>query len=211
MNTTDYAQANIEEPETVEPPKYNTLFGKIKQAKNDSSNPADFAKSASQIICGSILFTISLALATLLPVASLVIGILYLEKCSIQKYIPIWLIVMGAVGIYTALTKAITNTIQKCRKSKETSSCCLFDCLNCIASVFLLGWFIAGNVWVYGNYKTVSYNATGDLNLYCDKVCYLYSFWFITVSWGILALALGCICIFCIVCGGVFACIGCTV
>jgi hypothetical protein len=76
--------------------------------------------------------------------------------------------------------------------------------------LFTFGWFIAGNVWVYGIYSRVAYD---DLipDTYCSQVCYLFSFWAITLTWIFAALLCLCMCgviVLAVGVGGVAACLG---
>ena len=51
MDNTHYAEANVEDPDS--PPRYESLFGQLKQAKVDSTGPTDLARRTGGIICGS--------------------------------------------------------------------------------------------------------------------------------------------------------------
>ncbi len=46
-----YADTTVENQQ--QPPSYNSLFGKLKQAKADASNPVEFVSKSSSILCGS--------------------------------------------------------------------------------------------------------------------------------------------------------------
>ena len=59
---------------TDQPPSYNSLFGQIKQMKEESSNPIDFSKKICTVATGSVLFTVALACAAALPFVALIIG-----------------------------------------------------------------------------------------------------------------------------------------
>lgn len=74
-----------------------------------------------------------------------ILGALYLDKCPIQRYIPIYLIVSGAVGIVynvfgilKKMAKRSEDEDTEERPGTFTSVCsCVFGC-------FLFAWFIAG-------------------------------------------------------------------
>lgn len=51
MENTHYAEANVEDPDS--PPRYESLFGQLKQAKADSTGPADLARRTGGIIFSS--------------------------------------------------------------------------------------------------------------------------------------------------------------
>ena len=51
----------------------------------------------------------------------------------------------------------------------------------------------AGSVWVYSVYTDVQHTARGAKD-YCDRVCYYYTFWLITISYILLFLGMVCCC-----------------
>ena len=56
----------------------------------------------------------------------------------------------------------------------------------------MIAWFIAGNVWVYKNYKPDFEDKASTE--YCDKTLYLFSFGLITFVYAILCVMLLCMC-----------------
>ncbi|XP_065645029.1 transmembrane protein 272 isoform X2 [Hydra vulgaris] len=99
-----------------------------------------------------------------LPVSLITIGALKINKCPIEPMIPIYLIISGATGILTVLLTFI-STISKQR--------CWYG-LVFLTSLFALCWFVAGNIWVFKNYKKRSY---------CDEKAYYLAFWFIVLTY----------------------------
>ncbi|KAL4230548.1 hypothetical protein ACF0H5_010929 [Mactra antiquata] len=178
------------------PPSYDSLYGKVKAAKQDSDGHVDFCKKFFIILCGTIGCTIMLAVIMAVPVAMIVIGALHKDACPAERMIPIYLIVGGSFGIL----KNLSSLIQRCKNKNEedgdekNAKTNPFDAtLNC----FLFAWFIAGNVWVY---RTTDRSLDPTASNYCDETLYLFAFWLITASY----IMLGCVCS-CICCGGILA------
>uniref|UniRef100_A0A3B5AEM5 Si:dkey-19b23.12 n=1 Tax=Stegastes partitus TaxID=144197 RepID=A0A3B5AEM5_9TELE len=130
-----------------------------------------------------------------IPIAQIAIGAIYLNDCPRQPFIPIYLIVMGTFSLVVALCSGG----EKSRDSPSNPICMV---CNLLVSMFLFGWFIAGNVWIYSIYEP-NYNKTiTDVVPYCDKTLYLFAFWTTTASYILIgfALFLGCCFALCVRC-----------
>ncbi|XP_062597316.1 transmembrane protein 272-like isoform X1 [Saccostrea cucullata] len=181
----------IDEP----PPSYDSLYGKIKKAKVESDSNVGFFKTVVGLLFASVGCTICLIIILAIPVASIVIGALYLNKCPIQRYIPIYLIVSGAVGIVYNVFGILRKLASKRNEEGETeerpgvfTSIC-----NCVFGCFLLAWFIAGNVWIYNIYNDWSSDPANP-DKYCHPTCYLFAFWTTTLVYIFIGatIVLGC-------------------
>ncbi|XP_076331849.1 transmembrane protein 272-like [Tachypleus tridentatus] len=184
----DNAPPTYEESPKGNPPSYNTIIGKIRRAKQEATGPLEFVKMTFAIIFGSIVWLTILILTLCIPIAMVVIGSTYIHSCPRQPFIPILLVVGGAVVILSNLL----NILDKCsRMRSDTTSvrrtrviACITTLLNC----FTLAWFIAGCVWVYGIYQP-SYDPNNK-DLYCNKTLYLFSFWLLNANFIFMGLLL---------------------
>lgn len=117
-------------------------------------------------------------------------GAKYKNDCPVEKNIPIYLIVGGSFGIFR-------NLISLCRRGKSDNSSSSEEgrskpnFLESIIDCFLLAWFIAGNVWIYSNYKP-SY-VEGAAN-YCHKTLYLFAFWLTNTTYILIGVTCLCLC-----------------
>ncbi|XP_076867355.1 transmembrane protein 272-like [Brachyhypopomus gauderio] len=138
---------------------------------------------------------LSKLLAIALPIAEVVIGVQYLEKCPRQPNIPIYLLVSGVFSLVLALLSCLP-----CARKDEDCSMCSLSCLctawNSLVGFFLFIWFISGNVWVYSIYPPNYNTSVVD---YCAKTVYLFAFWTINVVYILLGILLvgGCCLLFC--------------
>ncbi|XP_063412963.1 transmembrane protein 272-like [Mytilus trossulus] len=167
------------------PPSYNSLYGKIFEAKVTSDGNVDFARKSIGIVCNSVIATVFLVVSITVPIAAIVIGGLYLHDCPKQKYIPIYLIVFGAFSI----VKALSSLRDKCKASnnageqeenKPKGAC------DAIIGLFLCIWFMLGSVWVYTTYKHFSTDESSDE--YCQPTLFSFSFWLITGQFIVIGL-----------------------
>jgi len=125
-------------------------------------------------------------------------GYVYKEQCPKQKHIPIYLIVAGSFTIL----RQILDLFARCATKDDdggnqrflTCDCC--KCLTAIISLFMFGWFIAGNIWIYSAYEP---NYTDPISQeYCHKTLYLFAFWLTTSVY--ICVAFFCCCLSCLVC-----------
>ncbi|XP_040039094.1 transmembrane protein 272 [Gasterosteus aculeatus] len=134
------------------------------------------------------------------PVAQIAIGAVHLEDCPLQRYIPIYLIVVGVFGLALAVLSCLP-----CTKSPEddpeggapsTPLSLVCAAWNSLTSLFLFCWFIAGNVWIYSIYEPNYIKNSTSAEPYCDKTLYLFAFWTTTLLYIFLGLFL--VCGFCV-------------
>lgn len=93
------------------PPSYFNIMGQLREAKNNSTGPVDIVKSTLGVLCGSAIFGCCLLVYSALPVAQFAVGITKQDECTIQPWIPLWLVVSGAVGVAYAFLKCLHGLI----------------------------------------------------------------------------------------------------
>ena len=112
---------------------------------------------------------------------SYISGVKYKDDCPVERYIPIYLIVLGVFGVLRNIV-GLYNQINK-RSGEENEESAKKTSCEGIIDCFLLGWFIAGNVWVYSHFQP-KYDDPSS-SQYCDKTLYLFSFGLITASYAL--------------------------
>lgn len=126
---------------------------------------------------------------------SFLLGVKYKDECPVQKYIPIYLIVAGAFGIFRNLLGMMSQGKKVHYKRRgeevEAESTGRKGCIS-IIDCFIFAWFICGNVWIYHNYKP----NFSDPNhpKYCHETLYLFAFWLTTATYIIIGLVCCCGC-----------------
>ncbi|XP_075764068.1 transmembrane protein 272-like [Pelodiscus sinensis] len=125
-----------------------------------------------------------------LPIASIVIGAMYLGQCPRQALLPYYLLVGGS-----ALLLLLLLTCLPCGDGTESAQ--LSPGARGWRAVFLLflfAWFIAGNVWVYSIYP-LQHGNPGQPD-FCARLLYLFAFWVTTLVYiGLGAALLVALCI----------------
>ncbi|XP_022103107.1 uncharacterized protein LOC110985938 isoform X1 [Acanthaster planci] len=161
------------------PPSYQSIFGKIQDAKMTSPTPVHFVIKIIGILLSTVFVTVFLAVMLALPIAMIVMGALYKDDCPVEPKIPIYLIVNGSVGI----VKSLLDLIVRCGRlnqednNTEEQKSTKGDICSHFLGCFLFAFFIAGNVWVYSNYPPS--DIVSDPN-YCYGPLYYFAFWFMT-------------------------------
>ncbi|XP_063059418.1 transmembrane protein 272-like [Engraulis encrasicolus] len=146
---------------------------------------------------------ISKMIVIAIPIAEVVIGSLYLKSCPVQKFIPIYLVVMGAFTLSLTLLSCLPCT-QEPEDGSQTALSSVCTAWNSIVSLFLFCWFIAGNVWIYSKYQPNYVNP--DASDYCHKTLYLFAFWVTSLVYILIGgfFVLGCCAMICLaICGKV--------
>ncbi|KAK3744214.1 hypothetical protein QZH41_013567, partial [Actinostola sp. cb2023] len=149
------------------------MFGEIKEARHSASSVFDFLWKLVILLVSTIGCTIAIGILMAIPITMIVLGAKYKNDCPIEKHIPIYLIVGGSFGIFR-------NLVSLCKRGKKHGSDeeegeSRKNPIESILDCFLFAWFIAGNVWIYANYKPI-FDDPNDAK-YCNKTLYLFAFW----------------------------------
>lgn len=193
------SKSQVTNYDTNAPPSYNgttdaflpassTLFKSISYARQTTSRSYKMLSNLAKCFCCSITIIIIVAVLMALPIIMVTIGSYYLKNCTIQKMIPIWLIVLGVLMMIKNIS-TLVHRINSIKKREDTSSSTALNVFDSFMSIFIVIWFICGNIWVYSIYDRVQHINPADLNSYCSKNTYLFSFWFITSIYIVMGFA----------------------
>ena len=156
-----------------------------------------------------MIFLLFQCLLFLFIVAEIVIGRRYAKDCPVNSMIPHYLIVTGAVGLTVIIliliqgivTTAVLKPAMRASESDSrnagiTGGVCCMSCsivfiLLCL-SMFVMGWTIAGLVWVFGAWKKVQYIQPEE-STYCHPTLYRFTYWLFFLPF-IVAFAVCCLC-----------------
>ena len=88
--------------------------------------------------------------------------------------------VTGAVNLVATVFKITLEAVCATSEQKIAASACLV--VGPILALFNFGWFIAGNVWVFGQWSTVDLEDVASEH-YCEKTAYMFSFVLLILSY----------------------------
>ena len=109
----------------------------------------------------------------------LILGKISMGQCDIQPMIPKWLVISGLVGLMNFMIKIVASLLISKKNEEKTEIHIFCKWVPNFFYVILFGLLIAGNFWVYSNHSRVEYNRNIP-KTYCNKNCYLFSFWIVT-------------------------------
>ncbi|XP_061815064.1 transmembrane protein 272 [Nerophis lumbriciformis] len=142
-------------------------------------------------------------LLCIVPIAQIAVGAAHLDDCPRQHLIPVYLIIAGL--FFAMLVLMVCLPCARQPENEPPNPLCLF-CLGwtALTALFLVAWFIAGNVWIYSIYEPNYYKNVTNPEPYCDKTLYLFAFWTTTLVYilVILGVGIGFLVLFCLyLCG----------
>jgi len=139
----------------------------MKDVKKMSKGFCDFLKNANMYLLGYIgnwLCWLSIWLTLLIvPLAMLAIGGAYVGSCPMERLIPIYLVVFGLFAIIKITSIFVRQWIYRRNRTSRPIELSpglsvFWDTADAAMSIFLVGWFIAGCIWIFPNYNCVFYN-----------------------------------------------------
>jgi len=187
------------------PPSYDSLFRQeIRQVKTTKSF-FYWVRRVVLWIVSTVLFLVLLGLCSFVPLLMVIIGSIYAHDCPAQNFIPIYLIVGGVVGL-VKIFSSLYYRWKYWKKGNPRPETMNPSPLDGLLNLFLLGWFIAGCVIVFGIY-TPEFNDNLAAN-YCHYVVYWFAFIVLVMelifllTMGFLLCCCGCLICCCSLCGG---------
>lgn len=164
---------------------------KTSNTEESSINVSSCAKKFFSVCTKGFAFLFAL-LCIAFTLSLIVVGSYYVNNCSCQPFIPIYLIVTGCLLclllIYARYQshRRRQNTDFDYYVSDSEVTRTLFRYLKDLLSLFVFAWFIAGSVTVYQIYWKINFhNVTSEC--YCQPLLYKYTFWSITGFYILLA------------------------
>lgn len=163
--------------------QYSSRVYLLSEAAEEAEGLCDFLSRAIQIISETYLVKGLLICITVFPLIMLGVGGKNLQECPIQPKIPVYLLVGGAAGLLKCAT-----LLWKLRK---TSGYEKFDdfgdspgiigrstqASESLITLFILIWWIMGNVWLFEMQKPVHFIPTiEEPNNFCSQSAYSISF-----------------------------------
>lgn len=168
------------------PPTYESLYGAIKEEWFTSENFTEFLQKAGAIFLASLSCTLILLVLLILPLAYIIIGAIFIDKCPVNRMIPVYLIIAGILGL-------LQNGLMLMRKqvpNNEVASVSYRVCEGILMVVSFI-WFLLGSIWVYSVVTRVCFKDEDEgHDCYCNSVCYWFAFVMITLTYIFIVLVI---------------------
>lgn len=125
-------------------------------------------------------------------------GFAYLDDCSIEPLIPIFLIIAGVCGVLKSIGTLVKQLIICCKFSMSRSKKFKYmkytwRIVELLFNILLFAWFIAGSYWVFHVYDDLQ-AAEFDPKL-CNPVLYKCAFGIMICSYILLFMTCCCVCV----------------
>ncbi|KHN79669.1 hypothetical protein Tcan_11788 [Toxocara canis] len=146
---------------------------------------------------GSVPGLIASTIFNALPISMIVIGVQKLDECPAQPYIPIWMIITGAIFIARYLAD-IGVRIGKvlCKLDEYHGNVYLNPVDWLFAGIFAITLCV-GTYWVYSTSADVQLTMR-EYSDYCDRILYGMAFVIVCIFCSIIALFSLCCCGCCV-------------
>ncbi|XP_046336486.1 uncharacterized protein LOC124118423 isoform X1 [Haliotis rufescens] len=174
---------------------YGSIFHQLQEVNEECEDPCEFLGRAFDIIWNSWLMTTFLVSLTGLPIAMIVIGGSHRVDCPREPKVPIYLLVGGGFGLLKMLL-----LLWRQKKSRDYER--LDDCVDddaddivmsrstrfsgYILTIFLLSWFILGNVWIFQVWKPNFVQPLHEPMNWCNETVYMFSVYQIFACYGLM-------------------------
>ncbi|XP_033743221.1 transmembrane protein 272-like [Pecten maximus] len=175
---------------------YGTLFSQIQEVSTDSEGPLEFVARVVRVLWSSLVATVILVLLLVFSVTMIGVGSAYRRDCPKEPKIPIYLLVGGCFGI----VKIIMMIWNKNRKKNyerfglEPEDDMDDDAVmlrstkftGFILNMFLLTWFVIGNVWFYQIWTPNYEQPLHEPKNWCHEMLYTYTFYQILICYSLI-------------------------
>eukprot|EP00918_Siedleckia_nematoides_P099748 GHVU01218123.1.p1 GENE.GHVU01218123.1~~GHVU01218123.1.p1 ORF type:complete len:227 (+),score=7.43 GHVU01218123.1:258-938(+) len=119
--------------------------------------------------------TIILCILLIVPFVMIIVGAMFLHDCPVEHYIPVYLIVGGIFGLLKLLT-TLTKLIWGVKHQNRQEPDIIQNPFDAILVCFLMAWFIAGCVWIFGLHKRGFNSVNPDNEEYCHPTFFWLAF-----------------------------------
>ena len=131
------------------------------------------------------------------------VGALYINDCPVDMLIPIWLIVLGSMGLLQVAINIIKTSVKACKGGTGSNLWYIYLGSICqtIMSVFHFVWLLVGTVIVFSLFASFKANdcmhaSSGDPHC-CNPVPYLFSFTILATMYSLIGVVVTISCIAC--------------
>lgn len=177
---------------------YGSLFSQIQEVSTESESPLEFISRVIHMLWSSIFTTVFLIILIALPVSMIGFGTAYRDECPKQPNIPIYLLVGGCFGIIKVFLMLWNQKRKRDyeRFGEDDDDDDIDDAVmirtikftGYVLTVFLLCWFIAGNIWFYDIWTPNYEQPLHDPKNWCSQIVYRYSFYQFIICYCIIGL-----------------------
>ncbi|CAF4568119.1 unnamed protein product [Rotaria sp. Silwood1] len=162
---------------------YVSVISRLSEAIQDSETYMEFVKKSVTIVTNTIVATALLILLTVFQVILFFVGVKYLNDCPVQSNLPVYLLVVGSMGLVRVLN-LLWKQFRRRRMRKlegveldqeEETENNGSDFTDAVLNLFLLAWFIVGQYWTWRVFMPNFEFGIENPNNYCHRNVYIFT------------------------------------
>ena len=129
---------------------------------------------------GSVVCSIILTCTgSIIPIVLMCLGLLHLGECRVQPWIPMFLVVAGAVGLCLFLLSTCLYGFQE--NENNAGIVKIIVTVLALLTLFTFAWNITGSVWVFRNWNNWRNGQNTDEG--CYTYMYLFAYAYLIIFW----------------------------
>ncbi|XP_053999805.1 uncharacterized protein LOC128887666 [Hylaeus anthracinus] len=170
---------------------YGSVAFQLKDANLEACSTCDFVFRALKVVSKTRIVTGCLVSYFIFSLVMLIFGWKYVKECTVEDRIPIYLVIAGILSMilmifvgYLQLRSRKPEIMSTAPQSPEV----IFTIVIIVGlSLFLIGWFVAGNYWILGIMWPTFNDNMYMKDMYCAKPLYIFSLVHLGVVYTIIA------------------------
>ncbi|XP_014770009.1 transmembrane protein 272 [Octopus bimaculoides] len=185
---------------------YGSFRTKLYEANQEANDCLDYLNRIRRMIRSSDIFTVTLVIVLLLPLSMIFVGSSFQEECPKEPRILVYLLVTGSTGtlkMILSLWRQVSFRRSQKYESYNThhndyddddddESLVVTKMLKFTSNfltLFLIVWFVLGNVWVFGIWWPNPYGSLHKPIDWCNRSVFIYCIVHIMIVYILLAVA----------------------
>lgn len=129
-------------------------------------------------VCTIFCVIFSLAVVGAIPIAMLWLGAARWNECPMEPWVPIFMVVTGALGVITIILSMCTYGLSQKEHHKAVK---VLGIVIALCTLFSFAWNIAGSVWVFKKWN--NWDSVKNTDQGCYKDMYLFAFAYLIIFW----------------------------
>lgn len=157
-----------------------SVLERLRQAREEypDHDPQQVAAAVLAFCLGTVVFTFVVLATLLVPVASVVIGIVSINKCPHQPMVPVLLVLSGVVTLLSGVVNIAVRSGRlypaDCEQETTERKYVVLGAITGILNVAMFVIFVTGCVYVYGSLWP-SHDPSSVH--YCSPTAFYFAFW----------------------------------
>lgn len=180
------------------PPTYESIYGRVRNARHSSRGPWEFVQRLFTIIIGTVVgtvcFSLVLAVTLVVPLTLMIIGSVHLRHCPAQPALPVWLMIGGVMYVLRSSHVSVDRMRSRLSGNPVEPPSAVTN--GCVA-ILQLAWYILGCVWVYSIPQPSFDPSKAVEGHYCHPTLYLACYYLLAALHLLVLILVLCGCCVC--------------